>query len=274
VRDAVFKIELFKGKRSMSFGTGFFVSSDGTAVTNYHVFSDVLERGHRPVFTLHDGKKLSSKFRVVRCMDRRDIDLCILKLEHQAGAFLKVEATRPEAGSKIFTIGNPKGADFSLRRGRVKRIYRDIRKVIKINDYTRNRRVEMVRISGKLKKGFSGGPVVSEAGELVGVNSVIMHPPKKGGETLYLAVSAPELDRYMRLDTPFNLERFTRAQIRKNDILSTPIERLTEKQIKKACKTLQKDECLAGIKAACAAPTRRAECQRLREYFRGMLKRK
>jgi S1-C subfamily serine protease len=268
VERATVKIELFKGKRSMSFGTGFFISDDGLLLTNYHVFSDVLVRKHEPVFYLdRRNKRTLRDFEVLRCMDHRDVDLCLLKLPHEPQSFLPIGEHKPKVGDAIVTVGNPKGHDFTLERGKISRIHRDIRKAIKINDYTRNRRVELLQLSADLRKGFSGGPVVDLEGRLLGINSVIMHPPKKGDPKLVLAISAKELRRYVAKKSRFNLKRFVAKQIDDNPILTTPADELSERQIKKACKTLQKDECIAGIKAACADRKRKAECKRLRDYF-------
>ncbi len=275
VERAVVKIELFKGKRSMSFGTGFFISKEGLLLTNYHVFSDVLEREHKPVFYLDSTKERRiESFEVIRCMDHRDMDLCLLKLPHTPASFLEVTGRLPKVGDKVFTIGNPKGDDFSHKSGKITHLYSDIRKAIKINDYTRNRRVALIQVSADLRKGFSGGPIVDTEGNLLGVTSVIMHPPKKGDPELVLAISSEELKKYIAKTSLFDLATFTEKQRKNNPILMTPVDKLSETQIKKACRTMQKDECLGGIKASCADSERTAECKRLRAYFKAMLTKK
>jgi hypothetical protein len=259
----------------MSFGAGFFISAQGRLVTNYHVLSDVVERGQQPVFYVDAANtKAISRYRIIRCMDARDIDLCVVDLPYNPRGHLELRADPPRAGERVTTIGHPKGSDFSISEGSVVRVYPDIRRLITINDYDRNRSVELVRLNAELRKGYSGGPVVDGAGRLIAVNSVILHPPAPGGEDLILAITNRELRSFLARQAPFDLEAFSSEQIAKNPLVTTPAHRLTEDQIRKACRTLQRSACLEGIQAACSAPERKAECRRLRTYFKTVARRK
>ena len=77
--DAVLKITINYHGIPVSFGTGFFVSSTGTLITNKHVLKDVLDPGYTADFTFKDGTKIKD-FKIAGCSDDRHIDICLVQL--------------------------------------------------------------------------------------------------------------------------------------------------------------------------------------------------
>jgi hypothetical protein len=144
-----------------SFGSGFFISSDGKILTNLHVVSNAL---FSTISTLHgttlDGKDLG-KIQLSHCS--KELDLCLLKTKNNVPAWIPVTPTVLEKGKKVFVIGHPRGYDWTISEG----IISGVRK----ND---------IQITAPISPGNSGGPILDETGNLLGLSTWI-HSEKNSG---------------------------------------------------------------------------------------------
>lgn len=199
LRDAVVKIEILRNGFPVSIGTGFFVSPDGTLVTNQHVIGAAFTEGHGAVFHTLDGKRLEGAA-LGGCGDRRDIDLCVLKLEHRPKAWFSEPAGReeqPEPGSKVFVIGHPKGYDFTLSDGIIS-AWRT-RRVEKAGGFTG--RIEEIQISAPISPGNSGGPIFDADGRLLGMSTWVHL--ERDAQNLNFGIAAEEVWRYVKEHAAF-----------------------------------------------------------------------
>lgn len=140
-----------------SFGTAFFVSTDGYMLTNYHV----IEGADKVTVTLSDRRELDAK--VVGADERTDV--AVLKVT--GGTFPALPIGSSDAlkvGEPVLAIGSPFGFDYSASAGIVS---------AKSRNMSRDTNVPFIQTDVALNPGNSGGPLFNQKGEVVGVNSRI-----------------------------------------------------------------------------------------------------
>ncbi len=174
-RPATLQIEI--GPRTLAFpstpfgvGTGFFISPDGLVLTAYHVidagstFTDEVALGALGP----SGKRYALEligFDAYR-------DLALLKAVGARDVpYLEVSPADPVVGSSIVAIGNSRNDFLQGRSGVVRRL--DVEAVeASFADGT-------FELTAALAPGDSGGPVLNEAGQAVGVVSYIAFTPRR-----------------------------------------------------------------------------------------------
>ena len=107
------------GQRQTSVGSGFLVSADGLAVTNYHVVSQfVLEpKTYRLEYAAADGSH--GEVRVLG-VDLPN-DLAIVRLDKQDAPFFSFDAAAMAGnlakGQRLYSMGNPLDLGFTISEG-------------------------------------------------------------------------------------------------------------------------------------------------------------
>lgn len=150
---------------TLGVGTGFVVSSDGLFVTNYHVIAEA----ERLVVSLLDGGK-HDQVQLVSADPASD--LALMKIPATGLRPLRMGSdARMEVGDKVYVMGNPLGMSGTFSDGMVsgKRPLEG---------------VSMLQISAPISPGSSGGPVMNERGEVIGVATIMV----MGGQNLNMAV--------------------------------------------------------------------------------------
>ncbi len=155
-------------------GSGFLVSADGLAITNYHVVSSyALEpQTYRLEYATVDGQRGPL---TVLALDLAD-DLALVRLQRSGASFLHFD---PRAlgdltkGERIFAMGNPLDIGFSIVEGT-------------FNGLVDHSYAERIHFSGALNPGMSGGPAVTGDGKVVGINVA----RRLGGELVSFLVPA------------------------------------------------------------------------------------
>jgi len=145
--------------RQTSIGSGFLVSADGMAITNYHVVSRFAldPRTYRLEYLAPDGAKGALKLLAI------DVghDLAVVKLERADLPYFAFDpralAGRLPKGERIYAMGNPLDLGFTIVEGTFNGL------VDKSYD-------ERIHFSGAINPGMSGGPVTAGDGRVVGVN--------------------------------------------------------------------------------------------------------
>ncbi|XIA63975.1 Do family serine endopeptidase [Bradyrhizobium sp. TZ2] len=161
------------GRRGMmGQGSGFFISSDGYAVTNNHV----VEGADKVEVTTDAGKTYTAK--VVGTDPRTD--LALIKVEGGSDfSFAKFSAGKARIGDWVLAVGNPFGLGGTVTAGIVSASGRDIGS----GPYD-----DFIQIDAPVNKGNSGGPAFNMQGEVVGVNTAIYSP---SGGSVGIAFSIP-----------------------------------------------------------------------------------
>jgi len=145
--------------RQSSLGSGFLVSSDGLAITNYHVVSHAaLEpKTYRLEYTAADGARGALKLLAIDLAN----DLAVVRLDRSDAPFFDFD---PRAlggelakGERLYSMGNPLDLGFTIVEGTY-------------NGLVERSYNERIHFTGALNPGMSGGPAMSAEGAIIGVN--------------------------------------------------------------------------------------------------------
>ena len=145
----------------MGMGTGVIFSEDGYILTNHHV----LEGANECVIYLDSGYSYDAKF----VAGDADSDLAVVKIDQtglSAAAFGDSEAL--VVGDPVYAIGNPLGYELrgTLTDGIVSAINRDVQ--------LSGRSMNLIQTNAALNSGNSGGPLINQYGQVVGINTIKM----------------------------------------------------------------------------------------------------
>src|SRR4051794_34744107 len=151
---------------TLGLGTGFLVSADGKFVTNYHV----IQEAARLSVKLLDGGEYRD-VSLVAADPASDLALMQIPGASALPAMRMGSDAQMEVGDRVFVMGNPLGMGGTFTDGMVsgKRPLEG---------------VAMLQISAPISPGSSGGPVMNERGEVIGVATMMV----MGGQNLNMAV--------------------------------------------------------------------------------------
>ncbi|PKL84605.1 MAG: hypothetical protein CVV22_12245 [Ignavibacteriae bacterium HGW-Ignavibacteriae-1] len=138
-------------KTSDSHGSGFLINNEGYLITNHHV----INKKKKYIVLTSDGKEYEAK--IIR--SNNVLDLALLKIEGDFDfAFEIPESKNYRIGQSLFAIGTPKSIDLgqSVSKG-----------VVSNNRKYRN--YNYIQSDVSINRGNSGGPMVSENGDLISV---------------------------------------------------------------------------------------------------------
>ncbi len=142
-------------------GSGFLINADGTIVTNNHV----VENARSVSVQLDDGTNLPAK---VIGRDKRS-DLAVLKVtaSHALPYVDLGDSAKVRPGEWVVAMGNPFGLGGTVTAGIVSASGRDIHSGPYDN---------YIQVDAPINRGNSGGPLFTQDGHVVGVNTAILSP--------------------------------------------------------------------------------------------------
>jgi S1-C subfamily serine protease/thiol-disulfide isomerase/thioredoxin len=152
--------------RKRGLGSGFVIDTSGALVTNYHVIANASSASAR----FRDGTEV--EVAGYRVLDKKR-DLAILQLKEAPRG---VHAIKPQAakglkqGDNVFAVGHPGGFEFTVSNG----IIGAIRKTAEMPEDVRaflnsDPNSVWLQVSAPSAPGSSGGPLLDDRGDLVGV---------------------------------------------------------------------------------------------------------
>lgn len=132
-------------------GSGFFINDQGLAVSNYHVFKGTAIGA--------EGIKLpgdNQAYKVVEVLQSSEQeDFILFRVNVKNTPYIPIAQYKPQIGEKVYTIGSPKGLENTFSSGEVSQ-WRD---------------KQLMQISANIDHGSSGGALINEYGEVVGITS-------------------------------------------------------------------------------------------------------
>lgn len=151
-----------RGRSAQGSGSGVVVAHDGLVLTNNHV----IEGAKLITLALADGRSMRA-----RVLGRDpDTDLAVLRCETSetlpAAELANSKAVKP--GQIAIAIGNPLGFQSTVTAGIVSAVGRSLRA-------TNGRLIgDVIQTDAALNPGNSGGPLVSSAGGVIGINTAMI----------------------------------------------------------------------------------------------------
>ena len=147
-------------------GSGFITRSDGVIITNAHV----VEGANEVSITLPDSRSFTGK--VLGSDPLTDIAVVKVVAEVLPVAPLG-DSARVRPGEWAIAIGNPLGLDNTVTAGIISAIQRT-------NAIGEGQRVPYIQTDAAVNPGNSGGPLINDRGQVIGVNTAIRQAPGAG----------------------------------------------------------------------------------------------
>lgn len=171
-RDSVGELVVYDKKgNNISLGSCFVYSEDGLLITNYHV----IEGGYSAEVTIgHRTYGIS----IVAAYDKQ-IDIAILKITTNNLQPVKLCRLEHKTGETVYALGNSQGLTSTFTKGMI--TYSD----------RESGGVHYVQHDAAISSGNSGGPLINEYGEVIGINTLML----EDSQNLNFAISASEIGR-------------------------------------------------------------------------------
>lgn len=136
-------------------GSGFYINTDGTIATNYHVIAKHVFKPeqYRIEYVTHDNQVYPARLLHIDVIH----DLALLGGDFADTPYLNIRQQPLDKGVRIYTLGNPLDLGMTIVEGNY-------------NGITDDTMHERILLSSALNPGMSGGPTIDEHGAIVGVN--------------------------------------------------------------------------------------------------------
>ena len=155
--DRILKIQIIEASSNAkrSIGTGFFVSPDGLMMTNYHVVSERVQEkaDHRVEIVEADGSTRAAEVIAVDVVH----DLAVLRTGRPSPSHFTLAPVALRQGDRLYSLGHPSDLGLSIVEGTY-------------NGNLKHTLYPKIHFTGSINPGMSGGPAITAAGAVVGVN--------------------------------------------------------------------------------------------------------
>ena len=147
-------------------GSGFIIAADGVVLTNAHV----VEGANEVSVTLPDGRSFIGK--VLGADPLTDVAVVKVVSSNLPVAPLG-DSAKVRPGEWAIAIGNPLGLDNTVTAGIISAIQRT-------NAVGEGQRVPYLQTDAAVNPGNSGGPLINDRGQVIGINTAIRQAPGAG----------------------------------------------------------------------------------------------
>lgn len=139
-------------------GTGFIINSNGYIVTNAHVLADSNGNLASNIQVINNNQQIVNAQFIGY---NRTLDIALLKVPGNYNALTFGNSNSVQVGDKVIAIGDPLGLQFSVSEGIVSAINRPGPN--NLNYY--------IQTDASLNPGNSGGPLINQEGQVIGINN-------------------------------------------------------------------------------------------------------
>jgi len=171
-----------KKDKPLGYGTGFVISEEGLVATCYHVLE-----GSAYAVVRFPGSRRGYKLSHMEAVDKGS-DLAILSTKVKKES-LVLSKSRIEIGDRVLAFGNPKGLEGTVSDGIISS-FRVSGREFPISVLVGTK---IIQTTAAISPGSSGGPLVNEEGEVVG----IMVSKRTDGQSLNFALPVEYLSRLL-----------------------------------------------------------------------------
>ena len=183
----------------ISSGTGFFISKDGTMITNNHVIE-----GCSQIVSIYDNQEIKSS------LVNTDVknDLAIIKSNIKPQKFYSISKKDADLLESVIIAGYPLGKKISSE------IKATSGTVTALAGYDNN--YAEFQTDAALNSGNSGGPIINNNGEVVGV--AVAKWQEEGVESFNFGIKSSTLITFLN-STNVNYKEFSDKKLQKNDLI-------------------------------------------------------
>ena len=172
----------------LGLGSGVIVSENGYILTNAHVVGSKYSFCY---VTLENGKSYNANTIWID----ENIDLAIIKIiAHGLEEITLGDSDSVTIAEDVFAIGNPIG--FEFQRTVTKGIISGVNRTIKIENELESQYMEdLIQTDTTINEGNSGGALINDKGELIGINTVKLSDAEGMGFAVPINVVKPIIEK-------------------------------------------------------------------------------
>lgn len=179
---AVCYVETYNEKgQKIAGGSGFFISSDGLLVTNWHV----IKGAAAAIITVPDTGKQYDVAGICDCDEKNDAAL--LRVNGTKFPYLNIgSADTVVGGAEVYAIGNPLGMQSSISEGIIsnpRRLYNG---------------VYYIQSTTPLSSGSSGGALINKFGEVIGITTATLLSDQGVVQNINLSIPITVIENFNR----------------------------------------------------------------------------
>ncbi len=173
---AVFMIYTTDGRNYYQ-GSGFFLNHNGLGVSNYHVFEGTAI-GREEILLIGSDKV----YKVSEVIQRsKDEDFILFQVDVSNTNYIPIAKSKPLVGERVYALGSPQGLQNTFSSGEVSQL----------------RGKNIIQTSVPIDHGSSGGALINEYGEVVGITKGSYD--EDSGANLNVAVSIEVIKPYINI---------------------------------------------------------------------------
>lgn len=165
IKDKGNTVFLNNSTTTLGLGTGFIISENGYVLTNEHVSGKINSICY---ITLDTGKSFDGEV----IWSNSDLDVSIVKIKMKGLESLTLgDSDSIKLAQNVYAIGNPIG--FEFQKTVTKGIISGLDRTIKWEEDEKTYYMEdLIQTDATINAGNSGGPLINEKGEVIGINTV------------------------------------------------------------------------------------------------------
>lgn len=171
----------------LKLGTGAIISENGYIITNWHLAGNKYSSCY---VTMEDGTIYNGN----TAWADSDLDLAVVKISANNLKYLQLgDSDNIKIGETVYAIGNPIGIEF--QRTVTKGIISGLNRTIKIEENKNSSYMEgLIQTDASINQGNSGGPLINERGEVIGINSVKIETAEGIGFAIPINIIKPVVE--------------------------------------------------------------------------------